>query len=568
MKIIAQVLKDFYEHEPGRVAITLQHPDQPDYHITYRELLERSNDYATAYARGGVEPGDMVVLILQHGKEIVYSFWGAILAGVIPSIMPFQTEKLSPERYRADISALLSISRPAAIVTYPEFEVNLRQISLESNSSVREVLVTDRIPRQDKLDFPTLLGLNSKETDLMVVQHSSGSTGLQKGIALSQRAIFDHLDHFMKAIGLTREDVIVSWLPLYHDYGLVDNFLMPVMNGVHVIQMSPFDWVREPWRLLRAISDYRGTLTFLPNFAYNFCANKVRERDIEGVDLSSWHTSINAGEPVRFKSHQMFYERFKSHGLRLETMQNAYGMAEVVCLATLTPNNSGKLPYAEEIDRESLISERMARPAITGRPSISMVSCGKPLPNTTIRVVDEKGRELPERHIGEIVLKSDCMLSEYYHRPDLTKQAFMDGDWIKSGDYGYMFNGEVFFTGRKKDMIIVGGKNIYPQDLEALAGEVPGVHPGRTVALGLYDESQGTEIVVLIAEVDTTEKSEQDRIANEIRDYVTMNSAVAIRRVQVVGPKWILKTTSGKFARAANKDKFLQEFGAEQEALS
>ena len=182
--------------------------------------------------------------------------------------------------------------------------------------------------------------------------------------------------------------------------------------------------------------------------------------------------------------------------------------------------------------------------------------------------MDDKGNELPERHVGEIVLKSDCMLSEYYHRPDLTEQAFLDGGWFKSGDYGYMFNGEVFFTGRKKDMIIVGGKNIYPQDLEALAGEVPGVHPGRTVAFGLYDESQGTEIVVLIAEVDTTEKSEQERIANEIRDYVTMNSAVAVRRVHVVGPKWILKTTSGKFARAANKDKFLQEFGTGQETVN
>ena len=566
MKNFTEVLKGYYEREPERVTITLQHPDQPDFHITYRELVERSNDYAAAYARSGVRPGDMVILILQHGKDIVYAYWGAVLLGAVPSIMPFLTEKLTPDRYRADMKALFSFCHPAAIVTYPEFEADCRQM-VSGNSSVHEVFIAGRIPRQDGLDFSALPGLERRDIDIAVIQHSSGSTGLQKGVALSHRTIFNHLEPFSQAIRLTPEDVIVSWLPLYHDYGLIDNFLMPIMYGVHVIQMSPFDWVREPWRMMRTISDYRGTLTFLPNFAYNFCANKIRERDIEGVDLSSWHSSINAGEPVRFKSHQMFYERFKSHGLRLETMQNAYGMADVVCLATLTPNNSGKLPYAEEIDREALISEWIARPAFSGRPSISMVSCGKPLSNTTIRVVDDDGHDLPERHVGEIVLKSDCMLSEYYHRPDLTEQAFLGGGWFKSGDYGYMFNGEVFFTGRKKDMIIVGGKNIYPQDLEALAGEVPGVHPGRTVAFGLYDESQGPEIIILIAEADTTDKSEQERIANEIRDYVTTNSAVAIRRVQVVGPKWILKTTSGKFARAANKEKYLKEFGNGQDSV-
>jgi fatty-acyl-CoA synthase len=567
MRNFAEVLKSHYEEEPERVVMTIQHPDQPDYHMTYGELVERSHDYAAAYVRAGIRPGDMVILILPHGKDIVYSFWGAVLAGVIPSIMPFLTEKLSPNRYRADIGALFSISRPAAVVTYPEFEAELRPMALENDSPVREIFITDRIPVRDKPDFSTLAGLSRKESDILVVQHSSGSTGLQKGVALSHRAMFNHLECYMKAIGFSKADVIVSWLPLYHDYGLIDCFMMPVMNGSRVIQMSPFDWVREPWRMLRAISDYRGTLTFLPNFAYNFCAHKIRERDIEGVDLSSWHTSFNAGEPVRFKSHQMFYERFKSRGVRLEIMQNAYGMAEVVCLATLTPNKSGRLPSMEEIDREAFLSEKIARPAVADRPSVPMVSCGKTMPNTTVRIVDGDGRDMPERHIGEIVLKSDCMLSEYYHRPDLTRQAFLDGEWFKSGDYGYMSNGELFYTGRKKDMIIVGGKNIYPQDLEALAGDVSGVHPGRTVVFGIDDESQGTEIIVLVAEVDTMDKAEQERIAYEIRDHVTLNSGVAVRRVQIVGSKWILKTTSGKIARAANKEKFVQEFMAGREGI-
>lgn len=564
MTTFTAVLRDFYEREPDRVSVTLQHPNQPDFHITYRELIERSNDYAAAYARAGVKPGDVVILILQHGKDLVYSFWGAVLLGAIPSMMPFLTEKLSPERYRADLAALFSHSHPKGVVTYPEFEADVKMLATESGYSACEVFITDRIPQQEKLDLSSLPGMNAAETNIVLLQHSSGSTGLQKGVALSHRAIFNHLDAYGESIRLTRDDVIVSWLPLYHDMGLIACFLLPILRGVHVVQMSPFDWVRAPWRLLRTISDYRGTLTWLPNFAYNFCAQKIRDRDLEGVDLSSWRASINTSEPVRFKSHEMFYERFKSYGLKFETLQTSYGMAENVFAAT--QNDLSKLPYVEEIDRESFVADKVARPAFDGRPAIQMMSCGQPIPNTAIRVVDSKGHDVPERHVGEIVLKSNCMLTGYYNRADITKKAFLPGGWYMSGDYGYMVNGEVFVAGRKKDMIIVGGKNVYPQDLEALACEVPGVHPGRTVAFGLFDESQGTEEVVIIAKVDSEDEAEHERVADEIRKHVTRNSAIAARYVRVVGPKWVLKTSSGKVARSANKEKFIRELESENQA--
>ena len=562
MTTFTDVLKDFYEREPERVTVTLQHPGQPDYPITYRELLERSNDYAKAYANAGVKPGDVVILILQHGKDLVYSFWGAVLLGAIPSMMPFLTEKLSPDRYRADLAALFSHSHPTGIVTYPEFEADVKMLVSESSDSACEVFITDQIAPQEKLDFSSLPGMKNKESDIVLLQHSSGSTGLQKGVALSHRAIFNHLDAYGASIRLTPDDIIVSWLPLYHDMGLIACFLMPILRGVPVVQMSPFDWVRAPYRMLQTISQYHGTLTWVPNFAYNFCAQKIRDRDMEGVDLSSWRASVNTSEPVKFKSHQLFYERFKSYGLRLETLQTSYGMAENVFAAT--QNDVSKLPYVEDVDRESFISDKIARPAFDGHPAIQMMSCGKPIPNTIIRIVDAKGHDLPERHIGEIVLKSNCMLNEYYNRPDITKKAFLPGGWYMSGDYAYMFNGEIFVAGRKKDLIIVGGKNVYPQDLETLACEVHGVHPGRTVAFGLFDESQGTEEVVIIAEVDTEDETEHDRVADEIRKYVTKNSAIAVRHVRVVGPKWVLKTSSGKVARTANKEKFIKELEASQ----
>jgi len=324
--------------------------------------------------------------------------------------------------------------------------------------------------------------------------------------------------------------------------------------------MSPFDWVRAPYKLMRSVTKYRGTLSWLPNFAYNFCAQKIRDRHLEGVDLSSWRAVINCSEPVRWESHQAFHERFKNFGLKLEVLQTSYAMAENVF--SVTQSSLGSVPVVDEIDRESFMVERVAKNPFDGRPSMKIMSSGRPLENVNVRILDEKGKDVPERTIGEVVLKSDCMLTGYYNRDDLTQMAFVDG-WYMTGDYGYLADGEVFVSGRKKDMIIVGGKNVYPQDLESLTYEIPGVHAGRSVAFGIFDEMQGTEDVVIIAEVDSDDDVEQQKISDAIRLHVTKNSAIALRYVKVVGPKWIVKTSSGKTARSANKEKFLLELKRE-----
>ena len=204
------------------------------------------------------------------------------------------------------------------------------------------------------------------------------------------------------------------------------------------------------------------------------------------------------------------------------------------------------------------MTQRLATPPIAGQPSMKMTSSGNPLPNTKVRVVDADFNDLPNRSVGEIALQSDCMLTEYFNRPDANESAIKNG-WYLTGDYGYIANGELYVSGRKKDLIIVGGKNVYPQDLESLASEVPGVHAGRTVAFGMYDEEEGTEEVVIIAEADSTNPLVQEAIADAIRKHVTKSSAIALRHVKVVDDKWIIKTSSGKTARSANKEKFLKE---------
>ncbi len=255
-------------------------------------------------------------------------------------------------------------------------------------------------------------------------------------------------------------------------------------------------------------------------------------------------------------SHQAFYQRFKNYGLRETALNCSYAMAENVFGVTQTPLRTE--PVTDEIDRESYINERIAHSPVDGKPSLRMMSSGRALHNTRILILAENGDVLPDRVIGEIALQSDYMLTGYYHRPDATEKAMRDG-WYLTGDYDYTLNGEVFVAGRKKDMIIVGGKNIYPQDLESLAYEVPGIHAGRAVAFSIEDTKAGTEEVVVVAEVDTDETEERQKIADALRRHITQNSAVALRYAHIVSPKWILKTSSDKTARSANREKFLQE---------
>jgi acyl-CoA synthetase (AMP-forming)/AMP-acid ligase II len=438
-------------------------------------------------------------------------------------------------------------------VTYAEFEEEVNS-ALGDGSSVRAVIVAEKVS-SSQADASTWLGLARQPEDIVLLQHSSGTTGLQKGVALSHQAVFNQLDTYSRTLAMTGDDVVVSWLPLYHDMGLIAGFLMPILYGVHLVLMSPFDWVRAPYKLMQSVSQYKGTLSWLPNFAYNFCAHKIRDRHLEGVDLSTWRAIINCSEPVRYESHKAFYEKFKTNGLRDGVLQASYAMAENVF--AVTQSMVGSSPKTERIDREAFRQENVVRES-NAEEAMTVMSSGKPLPNVQIKIVDEKGNPLPEKMVGEIALKSNCMLTGYYNRPDATEKAFADG-WYLTGDYGFVWDGEVFVSGRKKDMIIVGGKNVYPQDIEVLTYEVPGVHAGRSVAFGMFDEKEGTEEVVVIAETDSENEAEQEKIADAIRQHVTKNSAIALRYVKVVGPKWIVKTSSGKTARSANKEKFLAE---------
>ena len=555
MSTLPEILRTHYSKNFDQEILILQQSGHEDLPITYGKLISGAVSYATDYEKSGIKQGEVIILILQHGIELIYSFWGAILHGAVPSIMPFLTEKLLPDRYRSDLTSLISVTQPAAVVTYRDFEAEVRT-AFAPGDSVRTVIISDDVQSGVIPNFSKLGGFCRSPDDIALLQHSSGTTGLQKGVALSHQAILKQLESYSQALKTNPQDVIVSWLPLYHDMGLIAGFLMPIICAIPLVIMSPFDWVRAPYRLLQGVSKYRGTLSWLPNFAYNFCAQKIQSRHLDGVDLSSWRAISNCSEPMRYESHQMFLERFKPYGLRPQALATCYAMAENVF--AVTQGGIDEAVTVDEIDQETFQRERVAVPVKSGRPSIKMLSAGKPISNTKVCVLSEEGEVLSDRSVGEIALRSNCMLTGYYHRPDVTKKVFLDG-WYLTGDYGYMVNGEVFVSGRKKDLIIVGGKNIYPQDIEELAMKAPRVHPGRVSAFGVFNEESGTEEVVIVAEVDTDDQSERDQIANDIRRLVTRGSAVSLHNVYIVGSNWLVKTSSGKNARVYNREKYLSE---------
>jgi acyl-CoA synthetase (AMP-forming)/AMP-acid ligase II len=540
--------------------------------ITRRAFKAQITNCAMALRGIGIAPRDLVIIAHTQNLESIYAFWGALWLGAIPSMFPTLTEKLDPDFYINNLAELTRFSNVRVVLTTDDFAPTLSArlpctvygTSAWLNMSVEESLpICDNKAKEtsglqaDDLPSPRLRGRGVGGEDITAfLQHSSGTTGLQKGVALSHRAVLNQLAHYADAIMLNDQDVIVSWLPLYHDMGLIAGFILPLVTGLPLVLMSPFDWVQHPALLLKAIHDYRGTLCWLPNFAYNHLARRVRVRDSDRLDLSSIRAFINCSEPARHASHTLFAERFAANGVSMKQLAVSYAMAENTFAVSQTA--VGEAAKLDTIDREALQRDLIAAPAAPDSDdALTQVSCGKPITGTAVKVVNEAGDSVGERQIGELLVKSDCMLTEYFMRHDL--QPFDSDGWYKTGDRGYIAVGEIFVVGRSKDLIISAGKNIYPQDVEAILYEIDGIHAGRAVVFGVPDEREGTELVAVVAEVDTYDQEALRQIQLAIRQQIARATEVSVSYVSLVERGWLIKTSSGKTARAANRAKWLAE---------
>ena len=367
---------------------------------------------------------------------------------------------------------------------------------------------------------------------------------------LTHAAILKQVSTYAASIFLDKNDRIVSWLPLYHDMGFIACFMTALIEGVQLIALDPFEWVMKPQLLLEAIEAHRATLCWLPNFAFTHLVNATRTST--SYDLRSIRAFINCSEPVKASTFIGFEKRFGGCGVKFEQLQVCYAMAENVFAVTQT--DLYRRPTVLTIDAEEFECGAV-RQAVPLKRSRQLLSCGVPLDGVVIEIRDDSGHAIGEDQIGEIALSSPFLFAGYYLQQDVTEKRLHDGVY-KTGDLGFLHNGELFVTGRTDDMLIVNGRNYYAHEIEAVVAAVEGVIPGRSIALGLEDERTDSTAVVVLAEC----RDHSDRLAIEtiLREEIFAHLGLTIQKAVPLKPGQLVKTTSGKISRIKNKELFLQ----------
>jgi fatty-acyl-CoA synthase len=525
--------------------------------VTFGEFRSAAFAQAAFLREQGLKPGDTVVLVMPQGISLMTAFAGAIGLGAIPTILAYPNFKVDPVKYRFGLAGVTSNLKARLVVLDEEFPPDLlAHVALEGDSRV--VRLTSQLP-------PAAGGFNAvvpAPSQIAFIQHSAGTTGLQKGVALSHAAVMTQLNSLTPALNLGSEDRIYSWLPLYHDMGLIACFVMPLACHVPIVMQSPTDWVMQPRTMPEIIDRFRCTLAWTPNFTLQFLSRRVRPSDRAGLDLSSLRMLINCSEPVRGSSMDEFRAAYADCKLQPHVLQASYAMAETVFAVTQSGWSGTLDPQRVWVDSEILRKQERAVLAAAGSlGTTSFVSSGRCLPGMEVRVLDADGRSLPEGGVGELAVRGAAMLDGYYNRPDLTEKVLKDG-WYRSGDLGFDLAGELYVVGRKKDLIIAAGENIYPQDVEEIVSAHPAVHDGRVVAFGAYNSELGTEEIVVVAEVnDETDLPDSDRIERELKNAIVGELGVAARRIYLKPPKWVVKSTAGKPARSTTREKLIAEHG-------
>ena len=544
--------------EPAREHIYLYGEDDRLETIAFGELYGRASNVARELRRRGLEPGQTVAIMLPTCAEFFYTFAGILLAGGIPVPIypPFRANRIA--EYAKRQSGILRNAESRFLITFKQAE-GLARLLQPGVPSLREVLNAERLAdvhaqpdgAADRWRPVEFLAHHACGGDIALLQYTSGSTGDPKGVTLTHANLLANIGSIMAGVEVDANDVAVSWLPLYHDMGLIGAWFVPLVAGLRLVVMSPLVFLSRPERWLRAIHAHRGTISPAPNFAYELCVRKIADKDIEGLDLSSWGAAFNGAEPVSADTMERFAARFEKYGFRREALLPVYGLAEATLGVSAARFGGYRLDH---IDRGRFESEGRAVPAAAGA-TLDFVSAGKPLPNVEVRIVASDGKDAGERREGRLWLRGPAATSGYYRTPDATRELIREPGWLDSGDLAYLADGEIYITGRAKDLIIKAGRNMYPHEIEDVAGRVPGVRTGCVVAFGAPDARSGTERLVVAAEVRNF--SEAGRISADITHAVNEAMGVPPDVVELIPPQSIPKTSSGKLRRSETRQLYL-----------
>ncbi|HXX16868.1 MAG TPA: AMP-binding protein [Candidatus Eremiobacteraceae bacterium] len=540
--------------------------------LTFGELATAGQQCAEEIARRGVPPGGRVALMLPTSRQFFVCYAGILLAGAVPVPIypPFRADRI--EEYAERQSAILNNAEVCLLLTFRRAEAVAKLLkprvkSLLSVVDAQKLLdAAENEPPPAPGALPAFLGGSRvrKGTDIALLQYTSGSTGDPKGVVLTHANLLANMRAISQAVQLSPSDVGVSWLPLYHDMGLIGAWLTLLVHGLPVVVMSPLAFLTRPERWLQAVSKYKATLGAAPNFAFELCVRKIPDKALKGVDLSSWRAALNGAEPVKPETVERFATRFAKYGFRREAMLPVYGLAEASLGVTFPPVYRG--PEVDRIEREMFATQGRAAPAPPeDQNAIEFVSAGVALPNHEVMVTDNHGKPVPERTEGLLWFRGPSATSGYYRNPAATEKLFTGGPpvapgefpWVNSGDRAYLAGGELYITGRVKDIIIKGGRNLYPHEVEDLASRVDGIRKGCVVAFGLPGEETGTEKLIIVAETRERESSKRAALAAAINDEVSRSLGLPPDRVELIPPGSVPKTSSGKLRRDETKQLYL-----------
>jgi len=536
-----------------------QHPERPHIRfysdegegatLTYGQLRAKAGQVAAGLQALGVQPGQAVAIMLPTSPEYFFSFAGVLLAGAIPAPMYPPPRMSQLEEHLRRYVAILGNCAAPVLITVPEGKSHAQRLRSLVGSLAQVVAVEDLIATGGEYAAPPI-----QPQDTAFLQYTSGSTGNPKGVVLTHANLLANIRAMGEAVNARPDDVFVSWLPLYHDMGLIGAWLGSLYHAMPLVLMPPLSFISRPQRWLQAIHRYRGTLSASPNFGYETCLRRLEDKDLAGLDLSCWRAAFNGAEAVAPETVERFVERFQACGFRREAMMPVYGLAESSVGLGFPPLGRG--PVIDRIRRDTFSRLGVAAPADAQDANIlRFVACGLPLPGHQIRVVDEAGRELPERRQGRVEFRGPSSTSGYFRDSEHTRALF-HGDWLDTGDLGYMAGGELYVTGRRKDLIIRAGRNIYPQEVEQAVSEIDGIRKDGVAVFGGVDAASGTERLIVLAETRRLETAQAEALRAKIQTVVTDLLGEPPDDIVLAAPGAALKTSSGKLRRSAIRERY------------
>ena len=528
--------------QPDKVAFWLEGIEQAPVKVTRERLLDEVTRVACGLRCLQVGTRDRVLIVLPTSVEFVTFFFGALFAGAtpVPAYPPAGWQQLTS--FAANIGRMTRVAG-ARLVVVPEPLRDLLADSPNDGLGAIRVVTPEEVLAADNQQetLPTVADAD----DLALIQFSSGSTGEPRGVCLSHRNVLSNSRGFLTRMMTQPDDVCVSWLPLYHDMGLIGTMLATLMLGMPMVMFPPTDFLRQPDFWLRVIGKYRATLSVAPHFAYNLCVRKADPAALPGVDLSSLRVLLNGAEPIRAEGIRAFQERFRVLGLRPGVVTPCYGLAEGTLAACM--RRPGLKP--QTAGPASISGNFHAAAPTRADARTEVVSVGPPLDGVEVGIREPGGDWLPDKEIGEICIRGPSVCRGYISQDGLMSASTADG-WLHTGDLGFRYKREFYVTGRLKDLIIIGGRNLQPHDLEAVAAELPGLRPGRIAAFGVSDSGRATEVLVVVAEAVGMSSDEAAGLVSQFRQQLLNRFGVTPYDIVVVGRGEIPLTSSGKLRRS------------------